>query len=162
MPDIISDGMTKVSWVETLAAPGAPTAVELNAGVSLEDLITPDGYGMTTTQDMVDAGSLASTQDTELMGRHKDSGALTFKHQGDAEVPWTTFEDVTPGVRPTGFLVTRFGIPAGVTFTTGQKVDVMPAQAGYRGRLPSAKNEVMKFTVPIAATGATLQSVAVV
>lgn len=161
MPDIIADGMTKVSWVTTIATPTAPTATELNAGIALETLITPDGYGITSTVDRVDTGSLASVQDSEVFGRKKDGGPLTFKYQGDAVPPFSTFAPAA-GVLPAGFLVTRFGVPQGTAFAAAQKVDVMPAQAGYRQRNPSTKNEVMKFVVEIAATGPVQQSVAVV
>jgi hypothetical protein len=58
--------------------------------------------------------------------------------------------------------VTRFGIPSTTTFAAAQKVDVMPATAGDRQRMPSAKNEVLKFQVPIMVTGTAQVSVAVV
>jgi hypothetical protein len=157
MADIIADGMTKVSWVTTIATPTAPTATELNAGVGLEGFITPDGYGMSTATDAVDVSSLASTQDAELPGRRKDSGSLTLKHQGDAAAPFSTFAS-----RPTGYLVVRFGVASTTTFAAAQKVDVMPAVAGDRQRMPSAKNEVLKFQVPIMVTGTAQVSVAVV
>jgi hypothetical protein len=160
MGDIISDGMTKVTWVLTIADPAAPTATILNAGVSLEALITPDGYNITQTVDRVDAGSLASTQDAELIGRTKSGGSLTFKHQGDDNPPWTTFAKVS-NAYPRGFLVTRFGVPAIQPFAADDSVDVLPVE-GIRGRLPSAKNEVMKFTVEISSTGDRQESVAVV
>lgn len=156
MADILADGMTKVSWCTTISNTSAPTAAELTAGVALESFITPDGYGMSTTTDAVDVGSLASTQDAELPGRRKDSGSLTFKHQGDAAAPFSTF-----AARPAGFLVTRFGVAATTAFAAAQKVDVFPATAGDRLRMPSAKNEVLKFQVPIMVTGTAQVSVTV-
>jgi hypothetical protein len=156
MADIISDGMTKVSWVTTISNAAAPTAAELTAGVSLEALLTPDGLGISTSTDAVDASSLASTQDAEIPGRRKDSGNLTFKDQGEAAAPFTTFAS-----RPAGYLVVRRGIAAATAWTAAQKVHVYPAQAGDRQPQPSAKNEVLKLVVPLFITGTVQASVAV-
>jgi hypothetical protein len=158
MADLISDGLTKVSWVTTISNTAAPTAAELNAGVSLEGFLTPDGYGMSTSTDAVDASSLASTQDAEIPGRRKDSGSLTFKNQGESAAPWTTFAS-----RPSGYLAVRYGVSvAGTpTFAASQKVHIIPATAGDRQPMASAKNEVLKFQVPIFVTGTVQASVSV-
>jgi hypothetical protein len=112
---------------------------------------------MSTATDAVDAGSLASTQDAEIPGRRKDSGSLTFKHQGDALPPFSTFAS-----RPSGYLVVRYGVASTTAFAAAQKVDVFPATAGDRQRMPSAKNEMLKFQVPIMVTGTAQVSVTVV
>jgi hypothetical protein len=156
MPDLISDGLTKVNWVTTISNTAAPTAAEINAGVSLEGFLTPDGYGMTTSTDAVDASSLASTQDAEIPGRRKDSGSLTFKNQGESAAPWTTFAS-----RPSGYLVTRYGVASTTTFAASQKVHVIPCTAGDRQPMASAKNEVLKFQVPMFVTGTVQASVTV-
>lgn len=156
MADLISDGLTKVSWVTTISNTSAPTAAELTAGVSLEGYLTPDGFGITTSTDAVDASSLASTQDAEIPGRRKDSGSLTFKNQGESAAPWTTFAS-----RPSGYVVARYGVASTTAFTAAQKVHVWPATAGDRQPQPSAKNEVLKFMVPIFVTGTVQASVAV-
>ena len=161
MPDIISDGQTKVLWVTTIATPSAPTSAELTAGVALELLITPDGFNITPTQDMVDTSSLASTQDSEVPGRYKETGDLTFKQQGYTAAPWMTFDDTTPGVRPSGFLVTRIGKPSTTAIAAADKVTVRAVKVGRRNELPATKNEVVKFSMPVAIQQ-TLQAVAVV
>lgn len=158
MADIISDGMTKVSWVTTISNTAAPTAAELNAGVALEALLTPDGLGITTTTDAVDAASLASVQDAEIPGRRKDSIVLTFKDQGEAAAPFTTFAS-----RPSGYVVVRRGVSVTgtPTYVAAQKVHVYPATAGDRQPQGSAKNELLKLVVPIFVTGPVQASVAV-
>jgi len=161
MADIISDGMTKVSWVTTITSVTAPTAVELNAGIALESFITPDGLNITPTQDMVDTSSLASTQDSEVPGRYKETGELVFKQQGYAGPPWKTFDDTTPGVRPAGFLVTRIGKPAASVFAAADVVTIRSVKVGRRNELPATKNEVVKFSMPVAIQQTT-QAVAVV
>lgn len=156
MADLISDGLTKVNWVTTISNTAAPTAAEINAGVSLESFITPDGLGISTSTDAVDAASLASTQDAEIPGRRKDTITLTFKDQGESAAPWTTFAS-----RPSGYLVVRRGIASTTTFAAAQKVHVYPATAGDRQPMASAKNEVLKFQLPIFVTGTVQASVAV-
>lgn len=159
MADLISDGLTKVSWALTCSSTGAPTAAEATAGVSLEAFITPDGLDISRTTAMVDTGALNSTQDSEVPGRRKDSVTLTFKHQGDANAPYTTFAPVA-GVRPSGYLFVRYGVVSTTAFTAAQKVDVYPVQAGDRQRIKSAPNEVLKFAVPLAVNGVVQDSVA--
>lgn len=153
MADLISDGLTKVTWMLTCSSTSAPTAAEAAAGVSLEALITPDGLDISRTLAMVDTGSLASTQDSEVPGRKKDSINLTMKHQGDAAAPWTTFAS-----RPAGFLLVRYGIASTTAWTAAQKVDVYPCQAGDRQRVKSAPNEVLKIAVPLAVSGVVVDS----
>jgi len=148
MPDLISDGLTKVSWALTCSSTSAPTAAEANAGVSLEGFITPDGLDISRTTAMVDTGALSSTQDSEVPGRRKDSVTLTFKHQGDAVAPYTTFAS-----RPSGFLFVRYGVASTTTWTAAQRVDVYPCQAGDRMRMKPAPNEVLKFSVNLAVSG---------
>ena len=45
MADIIVDGMTKVSYVPTIANIAAPTVAELNAGTALQSTLIPAGPG---------------------------------------------------------------------------------------------------------------------
>ena len=142
MPDIISDGATKVSWVTTISNTAAPTTAELNAGVALESFITPDGLSLNTSTDPVDNTSIASTQSTQVAGRRNDEVEITFKQQGQGAAPWTTFAS-----RPNGYLVVRRGVATATAWTAAQKVQVFPAQAGDRQMIAPAPNEVEKFSV---------------
>lgn len=142
MADIISDGMTRVSWVSTISNTAAPTTSELNAGVALESFITPDGLKITTGTDGVDNSSLVSTQSTQVAGRRSDQLELTFKQQGQGAAPWTTFAS-----RPNGYLVVRRGVAAATAYASSQKLQVFPAQAGDRQMVSPAANEVEKFVV---------------
>ena len=156
MADIISDGMTRVTWVASLASPGAPTTTELNGGTALESTITADGWDATTSTDPVDNSALDSTQNTELAGRRSDGLTLTFKQQGKANAPWTTFAG-----NPAGYLVRRSGVAKGTAWASGQKVTVYPVQAGFRDEKAPAKNELEKFAVPFLITSAVLDTAAV-
>jgi hypothetical protein len=157
MADILGDGMVKVGWVTTLSSTTAPTAVQITAGIDLETFITPDGLGITTSTDAVDASSIASNQYQEIPGRRKDAITLTLKNQGDANAPWTTFAS-----RPSGFLVVRYGVDPLTDWTAAQKVDVYPVTAGDRQRISTAANEMLKFQVMLFVTSPAVPSVAVV
>lgn len=148
MADIISDGMTKVSWVTTISNIAAPTTSELNAGVALETFITPDGLNITTSTDGVDNTSIASTQSTQVAGRRNDDLEVTFKQQGQSAAPWTTFAS-----RPSGYLVVRRGVATSTAYASGQKLQVWTAQAGDRQMISPAPNEVEKFSVKFFVSG---------
>ena len=153
MADIISDGLTRVSWVTSIANTAAPTAAELNAGVALESFVTADGWNASTSTDDVDNSALNSTQNTVLPGRRSDSIELTFKQQGKSNAPWTTFAG-----NPAGYLVRRSGLSASTAWAASQKVTVYTVQAGFRDEKAPAKNELEKFAVDFKVTGAVVDT----
>ena len=142
MADIVSDGMTKVAFVTTIAAPAAPTAAEMAAGEDLEGFLTPDGLGMDFGNDSVDVTALSSTYNAELPGRQTVSTELTFKHQGDAVAPFSTFAG-----KPEGYIVVRRNVDATDAWAENDVIEVYPVQIGTRRRQAPAANEVLKFTV---------------
>lgn len=144
MADIIADGMVKVGWVTTLSSTTSPTAVQITAGVDLESLLTPDGLGIELGDEAVDNSALNSTFSTEKAGRGTVAITLTFKDQGVAAVPWTTFAS-----RPVGFLVVRTGVDATTDWAASQRVDVYSVKAGDRNPIAPAANEVAKFSVQL-------------
>lgn len=156
MPDIISDGLTRVSWVASISNPSAPTTTELNLGVALEGFITADGWDASTSTDPVDNSALNSTQNTQLPGRRSDDVTLMFKQQGKTSAPWTTFAG-----NPAGYLVRRSGVASGTAWASGQKITVYPVQAGFRDEKAPAKNEMEKFAVQFFITGQVLDTAAV-
>jgi hypothetical protein len=156
MPDLNTDGMTKVTWMLTCSTTSAPTTAELNAGVSLESYITPDGLDIAVTTTGIDAGSLASTQDQQIPGRRRDDIKLTMKQQGQAAAPWTTFAS-----RPSGFLVVRRDIAASTAWTAAQNVQVYPCRAGDRQQLKPAANDLSKFEVSFFVTAPVVDSATV-
>lgn len=153
MADIISDGLTRVTWCTSIASTAAPTTAELNAGVALESFVTADGWNASTSTDDVDNSALSSTQNTVLAGRRTDSIELTFKQQGKGNPPWTTFAG-----NPVGYLVRRSGVTASTAWAASQKVTVYTVQAGYRDEKAPAKNELEKFAVDFKITGAVVDN----
>lgn len=142
MTDIINDGVTRVCFVPTISSTAAPTLAEMAAGQDLESFLTPDGLGMEFGNDEVDTTALASTFGATLPGRQTLSTELTFKHQGDAAAPFSTFAG-----KPEGYLVVRRHVAATTAYGAGNVVEVYPVQVGIRRRQAPAANEVLKFTV---------------
>lgn len=154
MADIVGDGMVKVGWVTTLSSLTSPTATQITAGVDLEGFLTSDGLDVQESDEMVDNTALNSTFSTELIGRTTVAATLTFKQQGLANAPWTTFAS-----RPAGYLVVRTGVAATTDWAASQVVDVYPCTAGDRNPVAAAANEVAKFSVQLFTTAAPSKAV---
>lgn len=152
MPDIVVDGMTKVSFVPTIAsATLAPTTAELGAGTSLEQFLIAAGLeGWDPSNAEIDNSSLASTFDTRLPGRVSFSNpGLVLKKQTGTDNVHTALK--TPGT--TGFIVMRDGILVATAFAAAQKVAVYPVMLGqwsYQGR--GEANSVLRYRVPCTVT----------
>jgi hypothetical protein len=149
MSDLINDGMTKVSWVASIANINAPTAAELTAGQDFTTRITPDGLKIDPTTADVDTSSLASTFDTKTVGRVGFDTETTFKRgtTGPEDLPYTTLKY---GV--SGYLAIRRGIAYATAYAAGQKVEIYPITCGEPQNSAPAANEVMKFVSPMKVT----------
>jgi hypothetical protein len=159
MSDLINDGMTKVSWVPSIANINAPAATELTAGNDWTLRITPDGLKTDPTTASVDTGSLGSTTDTATVGRVGYDIEVTFKRGTTTQEnqPYTTLKY---GVA--GNVVVRRGVATTTAYAAGQIVEVYPVVCGEPMRIPPAANEVMKFTSPMKLTSAAATDVTVV
>ncbi len=142
MADIVNDGMTKVAFVTTIAAPAAPTEAEMGAGQDLESFLTPDGLGMEFGNDSIDVTALSSTYNAELPGRQTVSTELTLKFQGDAAAPFSTFAG-----KPEGYIVVRRNVAATTAWAENDVIEVYPVQIGTRRRMAPAANELLQFMV---------------
>lgn len=154
MADIVTDGMTKVSFVPTITVTTAPTVAQLNGGQALEGFLTPDGFSIEFGNDEVDVTALSSTFGATLPGRRTLSSELTMKDQGRGAVPWSTFAS-----NPNGYLVVRRNLLATTAWTAAQTVEVYPVQAGQRKPIAPAANEVATFAVSFFHTSAPVDGV---
>lgn len=149
MADLITDGRTKVWSVPAIASQGAPTTAELNAGVQLEQLMTPDGLvGFEPDTADVDNSALNSTFDTKLPGRASFSGTgLRLKKQSGTDTVYGTFvRDFVTNI------VVRRGTLATTAWASSDKVEVYPCQTGETRNIAPAANEVQKYEVPLKIT----------
>lgn len=149
MSDLISDGMTKVVWVSSIANINAPTTTELNAGSDFTTRVTPDGLKIDPSTADVDTSSLASTFDTKTVGRVGYDAEITFKRgtTGGEDLPYTTLKY---GV--SGYLVVRRGVAYATAWASSQRCEVYPATCGEPQNSSPAANEVMKFVSPMKVT----------
>ncbi len=147
MPDSFADARTRVGWTAAIAVLGGPTAAELNAGILLNSIITPDGLiGFEATTADVPTDALDSEYDTVGIGRDGFSGTiLRLKKQTSGDTTYTTLG--AKGVF--GFIVIRRDLAVTTAWLAGQPVEVYPAVTGRRRNLAPEKNAVRKYEVPI-------------
>jgi hypothetical protein len=142
--DIVVDGFTRVAYVPTIANIAAPTTTELNAGILLQSVMTPDGLtGFEATTADVDNSALNSTFNTVTIGRDSFSGTkLTFKKQATGDTTYTTLTRGTAG-----YIVVRRYIDNATAWTTAQVVEVFPVIFGQTRNLAPTANSVTKWEV---------------
>ena len=144
MADSNADGRTKVYSVPSIATIGSPTVAELNAGVALDGLMTPDGLvGFEPDTGDVDNSKLNSTFSTVSAGRASFSGTLIrlIKQTGTD----TVYNTLVYGFATN--IVVRRDVSAGTAWATGDKVEVYPAQCGEVRNLAPEANAVHKYEV---------------
>lgn len=144
MADIVVDGFTRVGFTAAIANIALPTTTELNAGILLQSVMTPDGLiGFEPQTADVDNSALNSTFDTKTIGRDSYSGTmLRLKKQSSGDTAYST---LTRGT--TGFIVVRRDMDNSTAWLSGQAVEVYPIICGQRRRLTPAANEVTKWEV---------------
>ena len=144
MADIVVDGFTRVAYVSAISNIAAPTTSELNAGVLLQSVMTPDGLiGFESSTADVDNSALNSTFDTKTIGRDSFSGTmLRFKKQATGDTTYTTLTRGTAG-----FIVVRRYIDNATAWASTQVVEVYPVIFGQTRNLTPAANEVTKWEV---------------
>jgi hypothetical protein len=142
--DIVVDGQTRLTFAAAVANIALPTASELNAGILLQSVLTPDGVmGFEPTTADVDNSALNSTFDTKTIGRTSFSGTkLQFKKQSSGDVWFTT---LTRGT--TGFIIIRRYIPETTAWTSAQGIAVYPIICGDLIELSPVANAVAKWQV---------------
>jgi|SRR6187549_259261 len=144
MADSNADGRTKVYSVPSIANIAAPTVAELNAGVALDGLMTPDGLvGFEPDTGDVDNSKLNSTFSTVSAGRVSFSGTLIrlIKQVGTDSVYNTLVYGFATNI------VVRRDVTAGTAWATSDKVEVYPVQCGEVRNLAPEANSVHKYEV---------------
>lgn len=158
MPDITSDGKTRVYWVTTIANINAPTTTELNAGIALQSTQTADGLaGFRPDTADVDTSALDSTFNTTVNGRTSFSGTLLrLKKQSGTDTIFTTL------IRDTaGYVVVRRSIASTTAWASAQAIEVYPALCGEIARMDPEPNTVERYEIPIKITSSPAMRAAV-
>jgi hypothetical protein len=144
LADIVVDGFTRVAFVTAIASQAAPTTTELNVGILLQSVMTPDGLtGFEPTTADVDNSALNSTFNTVTIGRDSFSGTkLIFKKQASGDTAYST---LTRGT--TGFIVVRRYLDNATAWASTQVVEVYPVIFGQTRNLAPTANSVTKWEV---------------
>lgn len=144
MADIVVDGFTRVGFTGAIANIALPTTTELNGGILLQAVMTPDGLiGFEPSTADVDNSALNSTFDTKTIGRDSFSGTmLRFKKQSSGDTAYSTLTRGTAG-----FIVVRRYIDNSTAWTSAQVIEVYPVIFGQTRNLTPAANEVAKWEV---------------
>jgi hypothetical protein len=143
--DLISDGNTRVAVVASVSNINAPTTAELNAGVDISSLLTPDGLqGFEPDTADVDTSALNSTFNTNIPGRLSFSNTmLRFKKQSGTD---TTYNLLV--LNYAAYVVIRRGIAAATAWTASQVVEVYPIICGQVRNLAPEANSVQRYEIP--------------
>lgn len=152
MPDLGFDGMIKASWVTTIANIAAPTVAELNAGVSLEGVLVPDGLTISVKTGEVDNSKMNSIANTVIVGR--GTWDVTVKYiRGDAANTAAVAVETAFAPKANGYLVVRRDIVATTAWAVAQKVEVYPGQIAYANPDAPKADTLQAVEVPIKNTG---------
>lgn len=146
MADLISDGKIRVYWVTSISSLSGPTTTELDAGIRLDEDMTPDGLSITPSTADVDTSSLSSTFDTRKAGRRSFDISVKIKRQSSSDTTRTTLV-----YQAEGYLVVRRDVDASTAWTSAQKCEVYPAQCG-EPTLSYGPNTVQAYEVPLKLT----------
>lgn len=122
MPDVLSDANIRVQWVPTIANINAPTLAELNAGIRIDTVMTPDGLRTPFETAEVDNSKLSSDYDTAQVGRRNVKPGVTYIRQMPRVL------EAVLVYQALGNLVVRRETTAATAFAVGQKVEVYPVQ----------------------------------
>jgi hypothetical protein len=149
MPDITSDGKTRVAWVPSISNINAPTTTELNAGMLLQSTLTADGLaGFRPETADVDTSSLDSTFSTMVNGRTSFSGTMfRLKRQSGTDTIFSTLTRDTAG-----YVVIRRSLAASTAWASAQPVEVYPALCGEVARMDPEPNTVERYEIPLKIT----------
>lgn len=146
MPDIIIDGRVRVDEVQTIADISAPTVAELDAGVRLDTIMTPDGLvGFEPDTADVDTSALSSTFNTKRPGRDDFSGTL-LRIKKQAQTGDTVYDTLVKNYDT--HIVVRTGVESDTAWTAAQEVRVYPVSCGRVRNLPPEANTVERYEVP--------------
>lgn len=125
MADLGFDGFMKVSFVPTIANYMAPTVAELNAGISLECVLLPDGLTRTSDTAEIATSKMCSTKNSAVIGR--DTFTLSVKYvRGDDDDAEAVETALVRGAK--GYIVVRSNMLSETAWAASQKVEVYEVQ----------------------------------
>lgn len=163
IPSTPSDGNVATWLVPAIADTTAPTLAELTAGtvVDISCYLSPDGFALTVDQATITDERLCTTQVFGKPGRKTYTLALTGidNTNSDNEDDNDLVDALDEGVAQ--YLVRRRGLPFDDEIDVGQKVTVIPFEAGVKQDVPPEANSTIRSTWTCFVTGEVQTEVAV-
>lgn len=137
----VYEGNLHAHWVPSIADESAPTVTEIEAGVELTPSLTADGVSPNHTENTVSTDMLSGfiKQSVGTEGVTFNLTMLRYPDE-DPDEPYDNFD--TRG--KSGYLVLANDSDG---TTSGDVVEVYPAEAGRRKRVQTAANSHQAFTV---------------
>jgi hypothetical protein len=155
MPRMVDLGVTKYSWVTTIASIAAPTVTELTAGKDISQYVVTTTAVGPTASDTVNERAVTDTSNAVVPTIGNYEGNLVLFRDYTAGVP-TAGTDVLETFNAAGilgYLVKRVGKPAATAFAATDKVQVYkfltdtPQPSGGQG------DGYLKLVVPLLQQG---------
>jgi hypothetical protein len=161
-----SNGRLKVWWVAADDISNeeqfltAPTDYQISEfGLDLTPAIAWDGYNLGASDSnkiddrgIVDEGAVQSRGFAQFAGSLTFFRGITSETTGSYADAFAAFKSATDGTRPSGYLVTRVGVPATTAIAANQKVNVLKFIADAFMDNTEGEDSV-KFMVNFAAQG---------
>lgn len=150
-PGLVHDGMYRVSFVDTIVDPNAPTTTELDDenAIGLQCQVTPDGLKREAKDDSVDTSRLCSVFTTQRVGRTTFDVELTLVRLDESQMTDpakdAAYHTLVKG--KTGYLVIRDNVKAETEWAADDEVEVYHVECGSQNKATPAANEQMTFTV---------------
>lgn len=142
-----SDGMLKIAFVATLAAPDAPSITELSAVTSVDATCYLTSFTPNAEAQAIEDRRLCSKQVFEDFGTVTYTiGDITYVYdtQNASSDDQKLYEALPTGTE--GFLVVAWGKDADEAWAAGDVVDVYPVKMGPRVKQPPEQNSKLKVT----------------
>lgn len=164
---VAAQGNVSVYFVPAISTVSAPTVAELTAtgAVDISCFLMPDWGGITADQNKGEDRRFCSTEAFDRLGIVKRTVAdlvYTYLPQATGSTAGNkAYTALTNGA--TGFLVMRYGLPTTTALATGQKLDIIPVQAGARSKTAQGSDEFAPLTVTqgLGATGVLVEDAVV-
>lgn len=155
-------GITKFSFVTTIAVPAIPTAAEINAGLNLTPQISTIA-GLSWSNNPIQVPDMANTFVAQIGGEDttEDTNMEFYALKRTATLTDLIFAGLVKGA--VGYIVVApQGIASGAgTFAVADKVDIWTVTITSKAKIYTADNEAAKYRVNFALTAVPTEDFAI-
>lgn len=149
MARLVYEGRTNVYWATTVADKTAPTSGEISGATDLTEFVAKDGVAVNINTNNVDSATIAEIFDAQVVGSYGADVQLTMFRDDTDDDAYDLCQYGTNGF----LIIDRFN-QSGTVATTGDVVEVWPAQMHEPAMENSASNTQQRFVESFAITEA--------